>query len=161
MCVCVSSSAKCLPSAVFPCISSVLPVSHTEGGVPRGYPAFASSVTSQLLVIHHRVVPVLIGHTQAHTQTHTNHRVVSKAIGSADTPKGYKHTQWSRMKLMRSRFSSFRNECVLYICVWVLTVGKHCGFVILQCGCCIVTMCVCVGKNLFSILPHCTVMSFQ
>lgn len=49
-----------------PCISSALPVSHAEGSVPREYPACASSVTSQLLVIHHGVVPVLVGHTLIH-----------------------------------------------------------------------------------------------
>lgn len=42
-------------------------LTHTEGSVPGGYfPAFASSVTSHSLVIHHRVVPVLVGHTHTH-----------------------------------------------------------------------------------------------
>lgn len=53
--------------------------------MPREYPAFASSVTSQLLVIHHRVVPVLVGNALIHTHKHTKNRVVPKASHGADT----------------------------------------------------------------------------
>ena len=160
MCVCLSSGANCLLAVVFPCIGSGLPVPHTEGGVPRGYPAFASSVTSHLLVTHRRVVPVLVGHTHTHTLTHRNTNQPT-AVGSADTPRGHKHNQWSRMQLMRSRFSSFRDEYALYMCVYMgVCVRQHCGIVKLQCRCSVVLICVCVGGNLSTVLPQPTVIFF-
>lgn len=39
-------------------------------------------------------------------------------------------------------------------------VRRHCGFDILECSCCVITMGICVGVNLSTILPHCTV-TFQ
>lgn len=66
MCVRVPLSANCQLSVVFPFTSAVLPVLHAQGSRPRGCPAFASSVTSHLLVSHHRVVPVPVGCTRTY-----------------------------------------------------------------------------------------------
>lgn len=109
VCVCLTECQLFL-SVVFPCISSALPVSHTEGSVPRGYPASASSVTSRKLDINHRVVPVLV------TQTH---KFVWKSIGGSCQTDS--NTQWSRMHLTKNRFSSFRTElvpCTVCVCGW-------------------------------------------
>lgn len=130
----LSPSANCLLSVVFPRISSVLPVAHTEGCVPRGYPAYASSLTSHLLVIRRRVVPALQG-TRARTySTYTHTPSAEWCLKPQEV-----QTRWDRQTNSVMPDSGINVLSVAAcLCGWV---GGGVGsFVPLQCSCWVLIM---------------------